>query len=447
MRPRGGSRYAAGAAAGVVALLVLGTACTPEPRADGLSSLRGERLEVLGAWSGAEAARFRAVLRRFSARTAAEVTYTSAGRRGVPDVLRDRLRADRPPDVALLPQPGLLRRLAAAGDLAALDRATAWRVRRNYSSEWRRLGSYKGQPFGVWFKAANKSLVWYDVAAFEQAGVVPPTTLDGLRTVARVLTASGSPAWAVSAASGWTLTDWFENLLLCRAGPNTYDQLSEHRIPWTHPAVTDALHQMARLLRPADLAVDVERAAETDFADAVDQVFGQSPGAAMLMEADFVAGFISTQTRAANGVDADAFPFPCGRGPTPRVVGGGDVAVALRDSPAAHRLLGYLATPSAAAVWAARGGYLSPNVQLDLAVYPDDLTRSMARRLLDAGDDFRFDLSDLQPPAFGGSERTGMQPLLRSLLRARDVTGTASRLEAAAASAYVAASHDVNEGG
>jgi alpha-glucoside transport system substrate-binding protein len=426
---------------------VLGTACTPESRTDSSRSLRGERLEVMGAWSGAEAGRFRAVLRRFAAATAVEVTYTSAGRRGVPDVLSDRLGAGRPPDVALLPQPGLLRRLAAAGEVTVLDRSTARRLRRNYSSEWRRLGSYDGQPYGVWFKAANKSLVWYGIAAFERAGVVPPTTLGGLRAVARALTSAGSPAWAVPAASGWTLTDWFENLLLCRSGPDIYDQVSEHRIPWTHPAVTDALREMVRILRPAELAGDVAQATRTDFADAVQQVFDRPPAAAMVMEADFVAGVISAETDAEVGVDADAFPFPCGRGPTPRVVGGGDLAVALRDSPAAQRLLRYLATPVAARVWASRGGFLTPNLQLDLAVYPDDLTRSMARHLIDAGDDFRFDLSDLQPPAFGGSERTGMQPLLRSLLRNRDVTGTASRLEAAAASAFAAAPADFSPAG
>jgi len=440
-------RCAAGVAAGVLALLVLGTACTAGAGGGDSQVLRGERLEVMGAWSGAEAGRFRAVLRRFEAATGVQVAYTSAGRRGVPDALTDRLGADRPPDVALLPQPGLLRRLAAADQLAPVDRSTALLVRRNYSPEWRRLGSYGGRPYGVWFKAANKSLVWYNIAAFERAGVVPPATLSGLRAVARTLTRAGSPAWAVPAASGWTLTDWFENLLLCRSGPTIYDQVSEHRIPWTHPAVADALREMVRILRPASLAGSVAQATKTDFAGAVQQVFDRPPAAAMVMEADFVAGVISADTAAEIGVDADAFPFPCGRGPTPRVVGGGDLAVALGDSPAAQRLLRFLATPAAARVWAARGGFLSPNVQLDLAVYPDDLTRSLARHLIDAGEDFRFDLSDLQPPTFGGSERVGMQPLLRSLLRSRDVTTTASLLEAAAASAFAAAPPAVSQAG
>ena len=60
----------------------------------------------------------------------------------------------------------------------------------------------------------------------------------------------------------------------------------------------------------------------------------------------------------------------------------------------------------------------------------------MARGLLDAGDEFRFDLSDLQPAVFGGSETSGMRKLLRDFLTTRDVEGTAAALEAAATAAY-----------
>jgi len=124
------------------------------------------------------------------------------------------------------------------------------------------------------------------------------------------------------------------------------------------------------------------------------------------------------------------------KGSAPAVVGGGDAAVIMRDSPAAQALLEFLATPVAATIWAAHGGYISPNVNVDLSVYPDDTSRSVARRLVEAGDDFRFDLSDLQPAAFGGVEGQGMRAALQELLSSGDVEATASRLEAEATAAY-----------
>jgi multiple sugar transport system substrate-binding protein/alpha-glucoside transport system substrate-binding protein len=156
----------------------------------------------------------------------------------------------------------------------------------------------------------------------------------------------------------------------------------------------------------------------------------------MVAEGDFVAGVIAARTKARIGTDVDVARFPLANRAVPAVVGGGDVAVQLRSSPAAAELMRYLATPAAAAIWAAAGSFISANLELDLSVYPDDVTRSIARSLLEAGDGFRFDLSDLQPAAFGSTPNAGMQGALRGLLISHDVAGTAQRLETAAAAAY-----------
>ena len=442
VRVRAGSRalsrrVGAGCA---VAVLLLPAACARADD-DAATRLTGTRVEVLGAWSGAEQHRFTEVLHRFAERTGATVRYTSAGDAGVPAVLADRLAAGHPPDVALLPQPGVLRRLAAAGRLVRPSAAVVAAVRRNYSPGWQRLGSADGHLYGVWFKAAEKSLIWYDVAAFEREGVVPPSDLPGLLGVAHALTRSGVPAFCVSAGEAWTLTDWFEDLYLTLAGPRRYDRLASHRLRWTDPSVVATLQEMARLLAPGNLAGGVAGARRTDFEESVELAFGPRRAAAMVHEGDFVAGVISSRTGALPGVDVDVFAFP------PRdassastVVGGGDVAVALTRSAAADALLGYLASPVAASIWAAHGGFVSPNLNLDLSAYPGPISRRVARDLLDAGAGFRFDLSDLQPAAFGGGEDAGMQRELTDFLQHPDAMRTAARLEAAAVAAHAGAS-------
>ncbi|MGZ6827622.1 MAG: hypothetical protein ACXVGH_12600, partial [Mycobacteriales bacterium] len=64
------------------------------------------------------------------------------------------------------------------------------------------------------------------------------------------------------------------------------------------------------------------------------------------------------------------------------------------------------------------------------------LSRRVARQLLEAGGQLRFDLSDLQPAAFGGSPGTGLAAGLRDLLVRRDVAATCVRLEAQARAAF-----------
>jgi hypothetical protein len=63
------------------------------------------------------------------------------------------------------------------------------------------------------------------------------------------------------------------------------------------------------------------------------------------------------------------------------------------DTQPASALTQFLATPHAAEIWAARGGYLSPNRGVDLSAYPDLVTRWLAQSLMDA-DEFVYDLDD-----------------------------------------------------
>lgn len=416
--------------------LALVTACSA-PGAGSELRPAGQRLEVLGPWSGTEYVRFQAVLDEFERRTGAEVTHRSTQHR-MPEEVERRLAAGDPPDVAMLPQPGVLRELARAGDLVALDAATRELVRAAYPPVFTELGSSDGRLYGVWFKVADKSLVWYDVATFERLGEVPPHDLPALLSLARRFSAAGVPAFAVSAADGWTLTDWFENLFLRLAGPAAYDDLAAHRIPWTSPPVLETLRMLDALLAPGHVWEGTPGAMRTTFEDAVEQVFTRPPQAAMLVEGDFVAGVVAARTGALLGVDADVFPFPAGPGAERGVVAGGDVAVLLRSSDAGRALLRFLATDDAARIWAADGGFLSPNLDLDLDAYPDAVSRAVARQLLEAGDALHFDLSDLQPAAFGGSEQSGMRAALRDFLQHRDAARTAARLEADASAAFAA---------
>jgi ABC-type glycerol-3-phosphate transport system substrate-binding protein len=375
------------------------------------------------------------VLRAFARQTGVSVIYTSAGY-SVPAFVQTRLAEGQPPDVVFLPQPGLLRRYAAEHLLVPLNRIAGRAVEANYNAVWRRLGSVGGTLYGVWFKAANKSLIWYNIGVFERAGVVPPSDIGGLVSLAGKLSGSGTPAFAVGGADGWTLADWFSNLYLRLAGPARYDLLAAHRIPWTDPSVKATLRLMARVLDPRVISGGPRRALATSYPESVRDTFARQSAAAMVFEGDFVAGVISGETPALLGVDADVFPFPAVGPSGPVVVAGGDAAVLMRRSSAGDALIRYLASPQAAAIWAAQGGFVSPNINLDLSVYPGPISRAIARSLLEAGGNFRFSLSDLAPASFGGVEGQGMRKILQEFLVNRDVNATAARLEKAAMEAY-----------
>ena len=419
----------------VLAAVLAVAGCSAGPPAPPAQSLRGQKLEVAAVWSGVEQQHFELVLSAFTRQTGVSVTYTSAGY-SVPVFLAARLARGRPPDVAFLPQPGLLRRYAAEHLIVPLDRVAGSAVASNYSPAWRRLGSAGGRLYGIWFKAAEKSLIWYNEDVFERAGVAPPADLDGLVRLAHRLARSGVPAFSVGSQDGWTLADWFSNLYLRLAGPGRYDRLAAHQIRWTDPSVVATLRLLARVLDPHVIAGGPRAAVLTSYQESVRQAFAAPPAAAMVFEGDFVAGIIRAVTPAVPGVNADVFPFPALGPPSPVVVAGGDAAVLMRRSPAGDALIRYLASPQAAAIWAAAGGFVSPNVNVGLSVYPDAISRFIAASLLQAGDNFRFSLSDLTPDSFGGTEGQGMRKSLQQFLVSRDVSATARQLEQAAGKAY-----------
>ena len=250
------------------------------------------------------------------------------------------------------------------------------------------------------------------------------------------LSASGVAPYSIGGADGWTLTDLFENIYLRSAGPDKYDQLATHDIPWTDQSVKDALTTMADVLQSDKIAGGTESALQTDFPTSVTQVFSDPPKAAQVMEGDFVAGVITDSTKAEPKTDFDVFAFPSINGSPQVVVGGGDTVVMFKDSPAAEALVKYLASPEAAEIWAAKGGFATLNKNVDASVYPDEITKTTAGALADV-DTFRFDLSDLQPAEFGGTVGQGLFKLFQDFLKnPKDVDGIAQQMEDAAAKAY-----------
>ena len=367
---------------------------------------------------------------RTAHRCAGDVRLRNAEHRGedqVPDQawLRTRRRATAPARAAAVAR--------TQQEIQPLSKHTAALVRRNYSATWQRLASADDRIYGVWFKATYKSTFWYRPGALRAAGIAtPPRTWGELLEDTHRLAAAGIRPIALAGASPWTLTDWFENLYLRGAGPQPYDDLAAHRIPWTNPTVVGVLRRMAALFADRQLTGSASESLETSFEESVASVFGPRPSAAMVYEADFTELRPGRRTRrravlrvpGVHDGDGDA------------AVVGGDVAVQFAAAPAAARLMRYLATADAAVPWARAGGFLSPNRALAARTYRDPLTRQVAATLAGTPT-VRFDLSDLQPPAFGATAEQGMWSIFQDFLAdPSDPARTARELEHAAHAAW-----------
>jgi alpha-glucoside transport system substrate-binding protein len=401
------------------------------------SSIKGS-VTFDGIWTGAEAASFAKVIAAFNQQYPnVKIKYKPVGN-NVPTVVGTAVAGGHPPDMADIAQPGLVKQFATQGHLKPITYAKS-AIAANFAPVWQQLGTVNGQLYALVFKAANKSLVWYNVPAFKAAGVSAPKTWTQLLSDAKTLKQSGTPAYSIGGADGWTLTDLFENLYLRTYGQAKYMQLSDHKIKWTDPSVVATLKEMAQVIGDtSNLAGGQAGAIQNGFNDSVTNAFSDPPKAAIVFEGDFVGGVITSSTKAKPNTGFNTAPFPAVKqGANANAVEiGGDLFVTFRDTPAIEAFVKFLATPQAAEAWAKVGGFGTGNKNVPASVYPDPITKATEAPIGQASA-VVFDMSDLQPSSFGATTGQGEWGIFQDFLKnPSDANGIAQKLESAAAAAY-----------
>jgi ABC-type glycerol-3-phosphate transport system substrate-binding protein len=363
-----------------------------------------------GTFGGSELDAMRTSLDAFTEQTGILVTVES--NRNSTEVLRARIAGGSPPDVALVPRPGMVAELARAGNLVPLVNADGSagllemsQLTDNYGQAFIDLGTVDGAVYGILAKANSKSTIWYKPASFAEIGVEPPATWDELIAVQQAYIDAGKTPWSIGAADGWTLTDWFENIYVRIAGPEMYLKLFvTHEVPWTDPTVVQAMEALRQIVAPADtnLAGGVDGTLSTPFIEAANIVFRPDAGAEMYYEGGFMGGIIASNFPDLVPVDDfNAFLFPAFNDMYGApVVGGGDLLVAFADRPEVAELFKWMSGVEGNTLWAGTGAIVSPNKNVDLSVY-SPLGAIDANQVANATA-FVFDGSDLAPSAVGG---------------------------------------------
>ncbi|MFQ3583839.1 MAG: ABC transporter substrate-binding protein, partial [Cyanobacteriota bacterium] len=232
--------------------LVLATslfACAPQSQQPDTPGAR-QRVTIFGAFVEEDARRFEASMRPFEERTGIQVDYEGSG--DFETLITVRMEGGDPPDIIAFPQPGLMMEYAREGRLVDLSEVIdSQQLSQGYRSFWLELGTVDDTLVGVWYRASVKSLVWYPVPQFEEAGYEIPETWDELLALSDQIVADGGTPWCIgiesSGATGWVGTDWIEDILLRTSGPEVYDQWVRNEIPFNDPRVKEAFEKMGEI--------------------------------------------------------------------------------------------------------------------------------------------------------------------------------------------------------
>ncbi|MCK5268281.1 MAG: carbohydrate ABC transporter substrate-binding protein, partial [Spirochaetes bacterium] len=117
---------------------------------------KSDAVSIIGTWGGTELENFKKICASAGVKIKFETT------RDLNSLLETRLKSENTPDIAILPNPAKLVSLAKRGYLRPLSFLSKKKLTKDYIPYWLKMGSYAGKLYGLFYKAANKSIIWYN---------------------------------------------------------------------------------------------------------------------------------------------------------------------------------------------------------------------------------------------------------------------------------------------
>lgn len=328
--------------------------------------------------------------------------------------LKTKVDGGNAPDLAIFPQPGLLQQFAQSGDLKLASDALTKEAEKNWVSSWIGYGTVLGKYFAAPLGANLKSLIWYSPKYFKQWGYQVPQTWDDLIALSDKAVSDGRKPWCVGIesgdATGWPLTDWMEEVMLRKYGPDVYDQWYQHKIPFNDPKVVDVLKTVGSIVKNPKYVNagigDVKSIATTAFQDGGKPI---TTGKCVLhAQANFYAANWPKGTTVSENGDVFAFYEPTMSDKFGKVVEvGGEFVGSFADRPEVEAVQLYLASGE----WATKkaqlnaaaksSGWATANKSVDPSVFVDPIDKLSVQILTDPNATARFDASDLMPGSVG----------------------------------------------
>jgi alpha-glucoside transport system substrate-binding protein len=398
------------------------TAAPGGPNAELNAALAGEytgkTVDVLAQWIEAEGQSFDDSLKGFRDATGINVVYS--GISNYETVLGVRVAGGLAPDIAQIAQPGTMRSYQADGSLVALDDfIDVDTVKADFNPSFVDLGTVDGKMYGLYYKQDLKSIVWYPVQAFADAGYTVPTTWDELVALSDKIVADGSNPWCTTIehgdASGWVATDWLEDIVLRTAGAEVYDQWVNHEIPFNDTQILAAAELMAEMWFTDDYVYGGNtRINATWVGDSQTPMFDEAgPKCWLHKQAAWIPDFWPKDADGnalfTPGEDSSFFYFPpieAAQGNP--VLGGGDMFVMFNDRPEVRAFVQWLSTVDAVKDRVATGAFLAANNAVPADWYTSYPMSGLAEIAREATA-LRFDASDSMPKEVGaGTFWSGM---------------------------------------
>ena len=377
----------------------------------------GEAVNIFSSIREVEADQLQQTFDKFEECTGIKVTHNGVGE--FESQVLVQVEGGNAPDLAIFPQPGLLKRMVEGGHVKPAPAEVEKKVDEGWSEDWKAYGTVDGKFYAAPLMASVKSFVWYSPKMFKEGGYEIPQTWDDMMKLTEKIAADhpdgDAKPWCAGiesgGATGWPATDWLEDAVLRAGGGDVYDKWVNHEIPFNDPKIVEATEMTGKILRDDKFVNggigDARSVATTSFND----------GGLPILEGKRymyrMASFYEAQwpegTKVSEDGDVFAFYLPGMTADEKPLLTAGEFVGAFNDRDATKAVQAYMASSEWANTRVEIGGVTSANKGVDPSLASSDILRLAMELLQDKDAVARFDGSDLMPSEVGaGSFWKGM---------------------------------------
>lgn len=363
------------------------------------------KISVMYAFTGTQEVAFKQDLNDWAAKNGITITYEQSSNFQT-QIVAD-VKANKSPDIAIFPQPGVLKSLAQQGAIAPLSSQTdVDKIKADIPAGFLDTTTVNGVVYGAPYSMNVKSLYWYNKKVWAEKGYEVPKTHADLMTLINKIKATGSApvcyGMLSQGATGWPATDWIEDYVLQTDGPDVYDQWVDGKVKFNSPQVKKAFDVYNQIIMaPGNVYGGAKNSVNVNYSTAFNPMFAANPGCYLGKMGNFITSFFPADVQ--NNIDSTVgvFETPSVDGQHP-VEGGGDLVAALtKNDTNVKKVVNELTNdPSFGVASAKTGAFLSPQKGFATSNYPNQVLADVTKIAFNATS-FRFDGSDAMPPAVG----------------------------------------------
>jgi len=341
------------------------------------------------------------------------ITIQYTGDRDFAANISTKIQGGAVPDIAVFPQPGLMKAAIQTGKAVELGADALANVKKNFTASWQSYGTVDGKQYAVPLDASAKGYIWYQPSQFTSWGASVPKSWDELMTLTSTIQSkTGKAPWCVGfgsggSADGWPATDQIAEYVLSADGTDFYNQWVAGTVKFTDPKIADAFNALGKIWFDDKYVNagfgDHKTIGTTQFGDVAAPLANGT--CALTNQATFLEGSLSSTKTAAGAApkvaptgDVWAFMMPPVAG-TASVMGGGDFAVAFSNSDAVQKVMAYLASGDYAnsLITVPNASFITANQGVDVTKEADPLLADAIKTLTNPSANFAFGAGDTMP--------------------------------------------------